>query len=106
MLRVIKKNFLGYIIELVIAVVFISISIEAFLVYALMSLAVKIDYSTNYLRSLNIVFNLSTQGKLVALVRKMGISDEDLFLIGKEVEDKLTPEEKKDLAKAYKEITT
>ena len=98
-LELIKRSWWTYLIELVIAIILIAIRLEVFLVYAFFSIVFKIDMATDYLRKLIRVFQVTNEGKLRGIIRKLNISDEELQELGDEVENSLTDEQRKSLYK-------
>ena len=105
MFNIIKKNIWKYIIEVLISILIISFSFEAFLVYVYIILLIKMDMTTDYLRKLIRVFQVANEAKLAAIARKLKITDEEYADIAKETQGNLTPEQWKSLEEDIKSIS-
>ncbi|HUD04646.1 MAG TPA: hypothetical protein VMR59_01510 [Patescibacteria group bacterium] len=102
----VKNNWSDYIIVIVLGVVFYSFSLEAFLIYALIVILMRIDGATNYLRKMIRVFNITTEGKIMAIVHKLKIGDEEIDKVLEDMESYQTKEQKESLAKDVQDIAS
>ena len=100
------KSYIIYTIEFIVAIVFISIDLKWFLVYAFMSLIFALDRKVDYLRKLIRVFQVANEVKITAIQRHLKISEKDIRIITQETMDNLSAEQRelleKDIADLYK----
>ncbi len=93
-----------YLFELILATILILIDLRLFLVYAFMALLIGLDMKVDYLRKLVRVFEVWNETKLIAIQRKMQITNEDITKIAEENMEKLTEEQRKSLEKDLQDI--
>jgi hypothetical protein len=103
--EVIKNYWSDYLIIIILGVVFYSFSLEAFLIYALVVILIRIDVSTNYLRKMIRVFNVTTESKILAIAHKFKIGDEEIIKVLDDIESRQTKEQKESLVKDSQDIS-
>ena len=104
MYKILKKNFGWYLLELIIAIVLYNFSLKAFLIYAFFWIIIKIDITTDYLRKVIRTFQVMNELKLLAIVKKLDIKEEELDKLVEEMNSKLTDEQRKDLDEDFAEL--
>jgi hypothetical protein len=80
-----------------IIILFAVEDIRWFLFYLLIILLITSERRTDYLRKLARAYQVMNEGKLVSIIRKLGITDEELQELGDETENNLTEEQRKSL---------
>ncbi len=78
--------------------------IRWFLFYFLVIVLATIHYKAEYLRKLIRVFQVVNEGKLLGIIKKLNISEEELQDIGDSVEANLTEKQLKSLYKDMEDI--
>lgn len=104
MWRIIKRNFWWYLIELIIGIVFYNINQLAFFLYILFWLLIRSDITTDYLRKLMRVYQLTNELKLNAIIKKLNITQEEFNKILAEYNSKISLDQKKELEEDFKEL--
>ena len=84
-----------YVGEITLGMLFLSYSIEAFLIYLLFVLIFLFER----IRKLMRFYNLTTEIKILSLVKKLEVTEEEIKQILGEQLDKLSDKEKKSLEK-------
>jgi len=93
------KTLLGYWFEILaggVILLFIE-DTRWFLFYLLIILLLTSEIRTDYLRKLIKVFQVTNEGKLMGIIKKLNITNEELQEIGDEVENNLTEEQRESL---------
>ncbi len=95
----ITKLILGYSIEIIIgaAILYFVEDIRWFLFYLMIVLLFTAEKRADYLRKLIRVYQVANEGKLMSIIRKMGIKPEELQKLGDEVESGLTEKQRESL---------
>lgn len=102
---ILKKQWWSYLIEIIIAIVIYTFSFEAFLIYALFRIIFEIARQTNYLRATSRIQHFYIEAKIMAITKKLKITDAEIQDVIKDIKSK-TPEEQWDLIeKDFKEVT-
>lgn len=101
----ILKNIFIYGIEIIIALIIFEFGLKYFLLYAFIMIIIKIDMSVNYLRRLIRVFQMGNECKIISIVKKLEITDENILNVYNETISNLSEKQKKDLDKDFYEIT-
>ncbi|MBU0661006.1 hypothetical protein KKG22_02380 [Patescibacteria group bacterium] len=98
------KIVLAYFIEITVAflILFLFDSIEWFLLYAFVIYLIQSEKRTDCLRKLIRVYQVGNEIKLLAIIKKMNISEEEIDNI---FEDNLSDEQKKDLEKDFDDLS-
>lgn len=104
MRRFMKKYWFSYIVEAIIAILLLIINVKVFFVYAFIAILVTLDRKTDYLRALIRVFQVANETKIMAIQRKVGVTDADLKEMTYETEEKLSEEQLESLQKDLKAI--
>jgi hypothetical protein len=71
--------------------------IRWFLFYFLIIFLVSSELRIDYIRKLVRVYQVMNEGKLISIIRKLGITNEELQKLGDETENNLTEEQRKSL---------
>jgi hypothetical protein len=110
----ITKSFFTYLIELVVAIVLLNIRFEAFIIYAVFLIVLKINLAINYLRKINSVsdylqklirvFQVFNQEKLAVIMKKLNISEEESQKIIDEERNSLPDEQRESLYKDMNDL--
>ncbi len=98
-MKKIFKTLLGYWFEILAggAILLFVEDIRWFLFYLLIILLLTSERRTDYLRKLIRVFQVTNEGKLMGIIKKLNITTEELQEIGDEEENRLTEEQRKSL---------
>lgn len=92
-------RYIIYGVEFVIALIFISIDLKWFLIYAFMAVMFGLDMKVDYLRKLIRVFQVANEVNIIAIQRHLKISNQEIEKINKETLDNLSEEQRKFLEK-------
>jgi len=95
------KTLLSYWLEILIGAVllFWIDSVKLFLLYFLVAYLVSAEKRTDYIRKLIRVAQVANEGKLMAIIKKLKISKEELDQMGENIENNFTEEQRKSLNK-------
>jgi len=89
MLEIIKKHWLSYLFEVIVAIVIINISFTAFLVYFYFTVMLKIDTGVELLRKI-IRLNIVNSGIETATIKnKLGVTEKDRTATVKQIKDQM-----------------
>ena len=89
MLEILKKNWLSYLFEVIVAIVIINISFTAFLVYFYFTIMLKIDTGVELLRKI-MRLNIVTSGIETATIKnKLGVTEKDRTTTVKQIKDQM-----------------
>lgn len=93
------KTLLGYWFEILAggAILIFADDIRWYLFYLLIILLLTSERLTDYLRKLIRVFQVTNEGKLMGIMKKLKVTKEELQEIGDEMENNLTGEQRKSL---------
>lgn len=93
------KTLVGYWLEIVAggAILVFANDIRWFLFYLLIILLLTSEKRTDYLRKLIRVYQVTNEGKLMGIIKKLKVTKEELQEIGDETENSLTEEQRKSL---------
>jgi len=94
-IHIISKNFIAYVVCLVLAILLINEGIEYFLVFAFLILLIKIDYIFNYLKAFQKVMKISIETHIATIGKKVGTTPKDTLSVLDELES--LPQEEKDI---------
>jgi len=94
------KTFFIFSFEIIVGLIIVYYSIELFLVYFLLVLLL----SNNESRKLRRFYNVSTEIKILAIAKKLGITEYDLNKTMKDQLSKMTEEQKKSLEDDFKNL--
>ena len=105
-MKKILRILLGYWLEILggAAILFFVEDIRWFLFYLLVLLILISELQKDYLRKLIRVFQVTNEGKLMGIIKKLNISAGELQEIGDEVENNLTDAQKKSLYQDMDEL--
>jgi len=105
MFNIIKKHIWMYVLEIVVAIIiFALLDLAGLLVYIYIVLLINIYIVTDYLRKLIKVFQVANEMKLVAITRKLKITNKEIVDIGEEVNRNLSKKQQADLEKDIRDI--
>lgn len=76
--KMIRDHWVTYAFELIVSIVIVSISFPAFVVYAFISLVIKIDAFHNLLKAQVGASSLASNSMLMALLKKQKVTDEEV----------------------------
>lgn len=95
----IVKILLGYWVEILMGIIILLATddIRWFLFYFLIIFLVSSELRIDYIRKLVRVYQVMNEGKLISIIRKLGITNEELQKLGDETENNLTEEQRKSL---------
>lgn len=95
----ILKLLLGYWLEIGAGVLLLIVveDVRWFLLYAFIIILLVSERQTDYLRKLVRVYQVTNEGKLLSIMRRMEITPEELQEIGDEVESTLTEKQRQSL---------
>lgn len=101
----ILKNIFLYGIEIIIALIIFEFGLKYFLIYAFIMIIIKIDISVNYLRRLIRVFQIGNECKILSIVKKLEITDENITDTYNQNTSNLSDKQKKELEKDFFEVS-
>ncbi|MFH0857687.1 MAG: hypothetical protein V1848_02990 [Candidatus Magasanikbacteria bacterium] len=92
---------IGLLVEVVLVLVlmFYTDDIKWFFLYFLIVFYFNSYFWGNYLRKLIRVYQVANEVKIMGIIKKLGVSEEELQEIGDEVENNLTVDQRKSLYK-------
>lgn len=95
------KILIGYWLEILVGsiILFAVNDTRWFLLYFLIIFLISSELRTDYIRKLVRVYQVFNEGKFIGIIRKLGITDEELQELGDEIENNLTDEQRKSLYK-------
>lgn len=102
--NLILKNWWRYGLEVSIGLIIINFSLSLFLVYALVSLFIKIDIGIDYLRKLIRIFSISSEDKLITIQNELGIKNNDRLFSSLRVSMQYSKEEIKSITDDYNDL--
>lgn len=79
------------------AILIFTEDIRWYLFYLLIILLLISEIHTDYLRKLIKVFQVTNEGKLMGIIKKLNVTEEELQKIGDEMENNLTEKQRKSL---------
>ena len=94
------KTFFIFAFEIIIGSIIVYFSIELFLVYLLLVILVL----NNRSRKLRRFYNASTEVKILAIVKKLGITEYELNQTMKDQLNKMTDEQRKSIEEDFKNL--
>lgn len=105
-MKKILKTLLGYWFEILAggAILLFVQDIKWFLFYLLIILLVTSEARTDYLRKLIRVFQVTNEGKLMSIIKKLDITQEELQELGNEFENNLTEQQRESLYKDMEDL--
>ncbi len=100
-MKKILKTLLGYWFEILGggAILLFVQDIRWFMFYLLIILLITSEARMDYLRKLIRVFQVTNEGKLMSIIKKLNITQEELQELGNEFENNLTEEQRESLYK-------
>lgn len=103
--EILKKHWLKYLIDIILAIVIININLNLFFVYVYIIFIFKIDINTDYLRKLMRVFHISGGVDIHAIIKKMKITDDEIEKVRESVMNGLNKEQLESLEKDIKDLS-
>ncbi|MBT3817075.1 MAG: hypothetical protein HOE80_03400 [Candidatus Magasanikbacteria bacterium] len=97
------KSILGYFIEIILAIIILYVikDINLFLLYAFIIYLISSEKRIDYIRKLIRVYQVGNEVKLLSIIKKLKITDEEIENI---FENTVTEEEKNNLDKEFNDL--
>jgi len=101
---ILKKQWWAYLIEIIIAIVIYTLSFEAFLIYALFRIIFEIARQANYLRAIDRIQHFYIETKIMAITKKLKITDDELRDVVNDAKSKTSEEQWALIEKDFKDV--
>ena len=99
-----KKQWWAYLIEIIIAIVIYTLSLEAFLIYALFRIIFEIARQANYLRAVERIQHFYIETKIMAISKKLKVSDKEIQDVVNDAKNKTSEEQWNLIEKDFKDV--